>query len=143
MEARDFPERRRIAIPADIEHLAKVAIDASLAVHRELGPGLLEGVYEACLAQELRLRGVTFRRQHPVPLEYRGIQIEAGFRADFLLEGRLLLELNATDEIHPIHRAQVITYLKLLRLPLGLLLNFNRPLLKDGMERILNLSWVQ
>ena len=134
----DLPDGRTVSVPAEVETLATASVDAALAVHRELGPGLLESAYEACLAHELELRGITVQRQLPVPLDYRGVRIEVGFRADLLLDTRLLLELKAVEAVSPLHRAQVITYLKLLKLPLGLLINFNSLLLKDGLERILN-----
>lgn len=134
----DLPDGRTVTVPAEVEALAAATVDGALAVHRELGPGLLESAYEACLAHELELRGIRVQRQLPVPLDYRGVRIEVGFRADLLLDARLLLELKAVEVVLPLHRAQVITYLKLLKLPLGLLINFNSTLIKDGLERILN-----
>ncbi len=134
----ELPDGRRVTTSPAVEALAREAVDAALAVHREFGPGLLESVYEACLTHELLLRGIQVLRQVPIPLEYRGVQIEASFRADLLLDSQLLIELKTADTILPIHRAQVITYLKLLKLPLGLLINFNSVLIKDGIERILN-----
>jgi len=128
-----------ISIPADVERLATLAVDAAFAVHKELGPGLLESAYEACLAYELELRAVRFQRQLPVPLNYKGKPIEVGFRADFVLDQKLLIELKSVESLAPVHRAQVITYLKVLKLPLGLLINFNTVLIKDGLHRILNL----
>jgi len=130
---------KRITIPQDIERMATVAVDAAFSVHTELGPGLLETAYEGCFAHELDLRGVSYQRQLPVPLNYKGKLIEVGFRADVLVEQRLLIELKAVEELVPVHQAQVITYLKLLHLPLGLLINFNTVLIKDGIRRILNL----
>lgn len=129
----------KVVISPEIESLATIAVDAALEVHRQLGPGLLESAYEACLAYELELRGIQFQRQLPVPLNYKGRLVEVGFRADVLLDGKLLIELKAVDELQPIHRAQVITYLKLLNLPLGLLINFNSTLLKHGLRRVLNI----
>ena len=128
-----------ISIPADIERLATLAVDAAFAVHKELGPGLLESAYEACFAYELELREVRFQRQLPVPLSYKGTLIEVGFRADVLIEQKLLIELKAVETLAPVHQAQVITYLKVLKLPLGLLINFNTVLIKDGIRRVLNL----
>jgi len=128
-----------ISIPADVERLATLAVDAAFAVHKELGPGLLESAYEACLAYELELRAVRFQRQLPVPLNYKGKPIEVGFRADFVLDQKLLIELKSVESLAPVHRAQVITCLKVLKLPLGLLINFNTVLIKDGLHRILNL----
>ena len=119
--------------------MATMAVDAAFSVHKELGAGLLESAYEACFAHELELRGVRYQRQLPVPLNYKGKLIEVGFRADIIIEQRLLIELKAVEAIIPVHQAQVITYLQILRLPLGLLVNFNEVLIKDGIHRILNL----
>jgi len=130
---------KQIIIPRDIEEMATLAVDSAFAVHEELGPGLLETAYEACFARELELRGVNYQRQLPVPLNYKGKIVEVGFRADIIIEKRLLIELKAVEEIIPVHKAQVITYLKILRLPLGLLINFNEILIKDGIRRIPNL----
>ena len=129
---------RQIIIPQDIERMATIAVDAAFSVHKELGPGLLETAYEGCFAHELDLRGVKYQRQLPVPLNYKGKVIEVGFRADVVLEQRFLIELKAVEQLAPIHQAQVITYLKLLRFPLGLLINFNTVLIKDGIHRVLN-----
>lgn len=128
-----------ISIPADVEPLATLAVDVAFSVHKELGPGLLESAYEACFAYELELREVRFQRQLPVPLSYKGTLIEVGFRADVLIEQKLLIELKAVETLAPVHQAQVITYLKVLKLPLGLLINFNTVLIKDGIRRVLNL----
>lgn len=128
----------RIRIPADVEEIARAAVDAAFAVHTELGPGLLESAYEDCLVHELRLRGLSFVRQVPVPVDYKGVLIGTAFRADVIVEGKLLLEIKAAGELMAIHKAQVITYLKLLKLPLGLLINFNESLIRDGLMRVLN-----
>jgi iron complex transport system substrate-binding protein len=130
---------KQIIIPKDIENMAKLAVDAAFSVHKELGPGLLESAYEACFAHELDLRGVAYQRQLPVPLNYKGKLIEVGFRADILIEQRLLIELKAVETLIPVFKAQVITYLKVLRLPLGLLINFNEVLIKNGIHRVPNL----
>jgi GxxExxY protein len=129
----------RIVIPEDIEHMATIAVDAAFAVHLEFGPGLLESAYEACFARELELRGINYQRQLPVPLNYKGKLIEVGFRADVVIGGKLLLELKAVEQVIPVHMAQVITYLKIRKLPLGLLINFNEVLIKDGIQRVLNI----
>jgi GxxExxY protein len=130
---------KQITIPPDVEELARMAVDSAFALHTELGPGLLESAYEACFAHELDLRGIKFQRQLPVPLNYKGKLIEVGFRADVVIEQKLLIELKAVEQVSPIHKAQVITYLKLMRLPLGLLVNFNEVLIKNGIQRVLNL----
>ena len=130
----------RIVIPSEIEEMARLAVDAAFSVHTELGPGLLETAYEACFAHELQIRSVRYQRQLPVPLNYKGKLIEVGFRADVVINEKLLIELKAVEEIIPVHKAPVITYLKVLKLPLGLLINFNEVLIKDGIQRILNLK---
>lgn len=128
----------RIIIPAEIENLARAAVDAAFAVHTELGPGLLESAYEDCFVHELHLRGLGFTRQVPVPVSYKGVQIGTSFRADVVIEARLVVEIKAIEELLPIHKAQLITYLKLLKLPLGLVINFNELLIRDGIMRVLN-----
>jgi GxxExxY protein len=130
---------KQIVIPAEVERLAKMAVDAAFALHTELGPGLLEAAYEGCFVYEMDLRGVKYQRQLPVPLNYKGKLIEVGFRADVVIEQKLLIELKAVEKVLPVHKAQVITYLKLMRFPLGLLINFNEVLIRDGIQRVLNL----
>ena len=105
----EMPEWRRVRVPAEVERLATAVVDASFAVHQELGPGLLESAYEACLSHELRLRDVNHQLQLPVPLTYKGLRIEVGYRADVIVEEKLLVELKAVDQLMPIHTAQVIT----------------------------------
>ena len=134
----EMPEWRRVRVPAEVERLATAVVDASFAVHQELGPGLLESAYEACLSHELRLRDVNHQLQLPVPLTYKGLRIEVGYRADVIVEEKLLVELKAVDQLMPIHTAQVITYLRLKRFSLGLLINFNEILIKHGIHRVLN-----
>lgn len=102
----------KVAVPGDIEEMAKIAVDAAFAVHIESGPGLLESAYEACFAHEMELRGIRYQRQLPVPLNYKGKLIEVGFRADIVMEQKLLIELKAVEALDPVHKAQVITYLK-------------------------------
>jgi iron complex transport system substrate-binding protein len=134
----ELADWKLVRVPGAIEALARIAVDAAVAVHRELGPGLLENAYEACLTRELELRGIKHQRQLPVPLQYKGMRVEMGYRADVVMEQKLLLELKAVDKLLPIHTAQVITYLRLLQFPLGLLINFNELLIKDGIHRVLN-----
>jgi GxxExxY protein len=134
----ELPEWKRVRIPHDIEQLATIAVDAAFRVHAELGPGLLGNVYETCLCRELELRAVRFQRQIPVSLEYRCVPMEIGFRADIIVEDKLLLELKAVDALLPIHTAQLITYLRLKKFPLGLLINFNEAMIKHGIHRVLN-----
>lgn len=121
-----------------IEHLARIAVDCGLKVHRSLGPGLLESVYEACLAHSLVSRGLKIERQKPVPVRFEGMLLNEGFRADLLVEDRLLIELKSTESFAPVHGKQVLTYLRLMDLPLGLLMNFGAPTFKDGLRRIAN-----
>jgi len=110
-------------------------IGAAIEVHRQLGPGLLESAYEECLARELSIQSISFERQKPIPLVYKGIKLECGYRIDLLVERRVVLELKSIDEIAPIHEAVVLTYLKLSGYTLGLLINFHVPVLKDGIRR--------
>lgn len=124
-------------IPAEVETAAKALVDAAYSVHRELGPGLLESVYETCLCHELSLRGIQFQSQVALPVKYRGIQLNGGLRLDLVIENRLIVELKAVESILPVHEAQVLTYLKLSGHRLGLLLNFNVPRIKDGIKRII------
>ena len=118
--------------------LSDKAIGAAIEVHRELGPGLLESVYELCLAQELAAQGIAFERQKVLPVCYKGTALDSGYRLDFVLEGRVILELKAIDEFAPIHKAQLLTYLKLSGCKVGLLINFNVPLLKEGIQRVVH-----
>jgi GxxExxY protein len=111
-------------------------IGAAIEVHRNLGPGLLESIYEACLAWELRTRGVGFRQQVPVPVIYKGLQLKLGYRIDLLVEHSVIVEVKAVDKLHPFVDAQVLTYLKLMGLRTGLVLNCNVPLMRDGVRRL-------
>ena len=116
--------------------LSEAVIGAAIAVHRELGPGLLESTYEACLEYELLDRGYKVDRQHPLPVRYRGVQVECGYRIDLLVNDLVILELKSVDRFEKIHEAQLHTYLRLTGLNLGLLLNFNVVRLVDGVKRI-------
>jgi len=122
----------------DIEEVAAIVVDAALQLHRDLGPGLLESVYEAVLAGMLARRGLLIERQKPVPILYQGIRFDEGFRLDLLVDGRLIVELKSVENIHPVHPKQLLTYLRLMDLPLGLLINFGAPLLKSGLQRVVN-----
>jgi GxxExxY protein len=134
----EIPDWKRVRVPVEVERLATVVVDAAFSVHMVLGPGLLESAYEACLSHELRLRGVKHQLQLPVLLNYKGIRVEIGYRADVVVEEKLLIELKSVDQLLPVHTAQVITYLRLKKFPLGLLINFNEVLIKHGIHRILN-----
>ena len=112
-------------------------IGAAIEVHRELGPGLLESTYEECLCAELRTRRRAFRRQVPLPVVYKGIPLDCGYRIDLIVED-VVVELKAVERVLPVHHAQLLTYLKLMCLPLGLLINFHVPILRNGITRIAN-----
>ena len=116
--------------------LTDAIIGAAISVHRELGPGLLESVYEKCLAFELADQGFSVTTQKEIPVSYKNLTFDCGFRADLIVENKVLLELKSIDQFLPVHTAQVLTYLKLSKLRTGLLINFNVPLLKSGIKRL-------
>jgi GxxExxY protein len=122
----------------DINELSNRIIGACIEVHKTLGPGLLETTYEECLCHELSLRGLSLERQKSLPVIYKGRQLDCGYRLDVVVENQIILELKSCGEIEPIHKAQLLTYLKLSGLNLGLLLNFNSPIMRDGIVRIVN-----
>ena len=117
--------------------ITEVIIGAAIAVHRELGPGLLESVYEDCLSLELKNTDLLVERQKALPVVYKGNATDSNFRLDFLIEDQVVVELKAVEKILPIHEVQVVTYLRLSRKKLGLLLNFNVPVMKSGIRRII------
>jgi len=119
----------------EFEALSGDVIGCAIEVHKALGPGLLESAYEECLVHELGLRGITHSRQHPLPVEYKGVRLDCGYRIDVLVGKTLILELKAVESLLPIHEAQVLTYMRLARIPVGLLINFNVPRLRDGIKR--------
>ncbi|TWT37822.1 hypothetical protein KOR34_27860 [Posidoniimonas corsicana] len=125
-----------VPIPAETELVAKQVVDAVFRVHSTLGPGLLESVYETCLCHELSKRSVSFRQQAILPIEYDSVTIDSGLRLDLEVEECLIVELKAVEVIAPIHSAQLLTYLKLAGKRLGLLVNFNSVLIKDGIKRV-------
>lgn len=122
----------------ELDRLARIAVDSGFHLHKEIGPGLLESVYEIVLAEELRQRDLAVDRQVPIPLRYKGVVIDNAFKADLLVEGRLLVELKSVERNAPVHAKQVLTYLRLMNLPLGLLMNFGLATFKDGLQRIAN-----
>lgn len=122
----------------DIEAIATIAVDCGFKLHERLGPGLLESVYEAVLAQSLAKRGLVVERQKPIPIHFDGLALDEGFRADLLVEGRLLIELKSVERIAPVHGKQVLTYLRLMDLPLGLLMNFGAATFREGIKRVAN-----
>jgi len=123
---------------AEHEFLARQVVDSSFAVHSALGPGLLESVYEQCLAAELSIRNIPFSRQMPIPIVYKDVRIDAGFRIDLVVGGLLAVEIKAVEKSLPVHEAQLLTYLKLSGHRLGLLINFNVVLIKTGIRRLVS-----
>ena len=122
----------------DIDNITGVIIDTAIKIHRDLGPGLLESVYEILLAKKLEEKGLKVLRQQSINFEYEGIIFKDSFRLDLLVEDRVIVELKAVENLLPVHSKQLYTYLKLLKLEIGLLINFNEDLLKDGINRIAN-----
>jgi GxxExxY protein len=116
--------------------LTEKIIGAAIEVHRALGPGLLESAYEECLCHELHLGGIAFSRQQPLPVIYKGMHLDCGYRLDMVVEGRVVVELKTVDRILPIHEAQLLTYLRLAGIHTGLILNFNVPALRQGIKRM-------
>jgi len=121
-----------------LEALAKIAVDCGYKLHEGLGPGLLESVYEACLFAGLSERGLRVERQKPIPIRFNGVVLDEGFRIDLLVENMLVIELKSTEAFMPVHGKQVLTYLRLMDLPLGLLMNFGAPTFRQGVRRIAN-----
>lgn len=119
----------------NLNELTDAIIGAAMEVHRTLGPGLLESTYEMCLCRELAIRGIPFERQVPIAVEYKGVKLDCGYRADIVINGSILVEIKAIDSLLPIHDAQLLSYLKLGGWKIGLLINFNVELLKHGLRR--------
>jgi GxxExxY protein len=132
--------KRRGAEDAEGLHnaISQRVIGAAIEVHRSLGPGLLESVYAACLAREFQLLEIEFDQERPIPVAYKGIKVDNGYRVDFVIERQVILELKAAERLHPIHLAQLLTYLRLTDTRLGLLINFNVPVLREGVRRVVN-----
>jgi len=118
--------------------ISKIVFDAALKVHQALGPGLLESAYEECLFYELKKSGLLIEKQKPLPLVYEEVKLEAGYRVDVIIENKFIVEIKAVDALKDIHLAQLLTYLKLSDCKLGLLINFNVPLIKNGVKRVIN-----
>lgn len=121
-----------------MDELTEKIIGACIRIHRALGPGLLESAYEECLCYELTKLGIRFSRQQTLPVRYEGVTLDCGYRIDLVVEDVLIIELKTVEKLLPIHDAQLLTYLKLSEITLGLLINFNVPVLKDGVRRIAN-----
>jgi GxxExxY protein len=132
MNHRDTETQRR----STADPLSEAVIGAAVEIHRVLGPGLLESAYAKCLAHELSLRQIGFEREVPLPLTYKGINLECGYRLDFVVEGALVLEVKAVTALLPVHEAQLLTYLRLTGVETGLLLNFHVPVLTRGIKRM-------
>ncbi|HEX5183790.1 MAG TPA: GxxExxY protein [Allosphingosinicella sp.] len=130
--------RREGGVVRDVEELASIAIDCGIRLHKELGPGLLESVYEAVMAASLARRGLKVDRQRPIQIEYDGMVIGEGFRADLLVEDRLIIEIKSIERLAPVHGRQLLTYLRLARQPLGLLMNFGGETFREGLKRVVN-----
>ena len=121
-----------------MNELTDKIIGAAIEVHKVLGPGLLESAYEECLAHELSLANISFERQLPLPVIYKSLSLDCGYRLDFLVEKKVVLELKAVEGLQPIHQAQLLTYLNLGGWPIGLLINFNMPVLRQGIKRMVH-----
>lgn len=122
----------------DENEIGKWIVDSAVHVHQDLGPGLLETVYEVILAAKLRKLGLSVERQIPIPIEYEGLQFDEGFRADLIIEGKVIVEVKSVASVHPAHKKQVLTYLRLTGIKLGYLLNFGEALMKDGITRVIH-----
>jgi GxxExxY protein len=122
----------------DENEISKIVIGCAIEVHRHLGPGLLESAYEACLVHELKLKGLNVQQQVPLPIIFKDVKLDAGYRLDLLVEDKVIIELKTVECFADIHTAQMLTYLKLKNLKFGLLINFNSVLIKNGIKRILN-----
>jgi iron complex transport system substrate-binding protein len=122
----------------ELDDITGAIVDAAMKIHMDLGPGLLESVYEMVLAKALSKRGFQVERQKAIRFEYDGILFEEGFRADLLIEGRVIVELKSVEKLAPVHSKQLLTYLRLMQLPVGLLINFGAATLKEGLHRIVN-----
>ena len=131
-------EDTKMSRDVEIEELACIAVDCGFHLHRDLGPGLLESAYEALMAEGLRQAGCAVERQSALPLKYNGVVVDNAFKIDLLVERRLVIELKSVERLAPVHGKQVLTYLRLLNLPLGLLMNFGQGTFKDGLKRVAN-----
>ena len=125
----------REAVPEELDKIGKTIVDCAFRVHSELGPGLLESIYESCLAHEMSKRGVAFRKQAALPITYDGITFESGLRLDFLVAEAVVVEVKSVERMLPVFEAQVLSYLKLSKCRLGYLINFNVPLIREGIKR--------
>ena len=122
----------------DLERAARIAVDCGFHLHDDLGPGLLESAYEALMAEALRQTGLTVVRQVPVQLKYKGVVVDNAFKVDLLVERSMIIELKSVDRLLPVHGKQILNYLRLMELPLGLLMNFGQAMFRDGLKRVVN-----
>lgn len=122
----------------ELNYLTGEIIGAAIDVHKAIGPGLLESAYSRCLQAELKLRNIPFEKELSLPIEYKGVQIDAGYKIDFMVGGSVVVELKAVEKLLPVHQAQLLTYLRLSNRKIGLLINFNAPVLKQGIKRFVN-----
>jgi GxxExxY protein len=125
-------------IAGELNQLTERILGAAISVHREIGPGMLEAAYEACLAYELEQDGLLVERQKPLPLTYRGVTLDCGYRVDFLVDERVIVEVKSVEKIRHVHKAQLLSYVRMFGCQVGLLLNFNAEVLKDGIHRVVN-----
>lgn len=137
MESHEATKQQN-GVSTDLEELARIAVDCGFHLHKNLGPGLLESVYELLMEQALKEHGLIVSRQVPVPIRYKSILIENAFRADLIIENRLIIKLKSSENHSPVHGKQLLTYLRLMELPLGLLINFGMYAYTDGVKRIAN-----
>lgn len=138
MESQSRKVVKLTVLDAEIELLAKEVVDSAFKIHDYFGTGMLESIYEAAFCKELQKRNISFVKQQSVPVMYDNEILGDGFRADITVEGKILLELKAVEKLLPVHRAQTLSYTRLLNYPLGFLVNFNNPLIKNGIVRIIN-----
>ena len=131
-------ELRITPLPSQTEEMAKAIVDSAYQIHTALGPGLLESVYESCMIYEFKLRGIEVKSQITLPVIYKGMKVDSGYRLDLLVEDCVIVEIKSTDELSVVHKAQLLTYLKLSNIRLGLLINFNVVHLRGSINRIIN-----
>jgi GxxExxY protein len=136
-QRRESTKKEFVPVSSEIERIATEVVDSAFKVHSALGPGLLESVYEICLAHELRKRGIEFQTQVALPIIYDGVRLDAALRLDFIVERQLIVEIKSVETILPVFEAQLLTYLKLTGIRLGLLINFNVPRIKEGIKRVI------
>jgi GxxExxY protein len=122
----------------DENEISRIVVDSAYQIHRQLGPGLLESVYEVILSKSLTQRGLTVERQKPIPIEWEGCQFNEGFRADLVVNNKIIIELKSVEKVPPVSAKQLLTYLRLTGMHLGILINFGAPLIKDGIHRVAN-----